>query len=69
MAKSAAHREAATGTADGVLKRRNAYDAWNAAFLCRYYEARAAEIKASGDPHRIRLYDEHIARYAQRGRQ
>lgn len=42
---------------DNPLKARDAYDAWNAAFLTRFYTARAAAIMASGDDVRIRLYE------------
>lgn len=47
---------------DARLARLNAYDAWNAAYLRRFYRERAAAILASGDGVRIRLYREWQAR-------
>lgn len=47
------------------LARMNAYDVWTAAFYRRFYTERAARIRASGDPVRIRLYEAWQARQRQ----
>lgn len=46
------------------LARLNAYDAWQRDFMRRFYAERAASIRASGDPVRIRL----LVAYEQRER-
>lgn len=43
-------------SASNAIARRAAYDAWNAAFLTRFYTARAAEMMNSGDATRITFY-------------
>lgn len=43
-------------SASNAIARRAAYDDWNAAFLQRFYTARAAEMMNSGDVTRIRIY-------------
>ena len=48
--------EDAHETASQAEARRQAYDAWNEAFLRRYYTAKEAELLNSGNPTRLRIY-------------
>lgn len=48
---------------DDPLKARHAADAYNEAFLRRYYAAHEPAIRASGDPVRIKLLEHWLMKY------
>lgn len=51
------------------VRRIQAYDAWQAAYLRDFYARRGRVILASGDLTRVNLYFEHLARHDKQRRE